>query len=174
MSAEITQETPANPRDWSGGIDHYLARHQIACQKVTPLSGGLSGWVWRLDGWRSSGDDDDDDDDSNHNRLGDPVILKCADGMAKLAPVPLEAERLQLEVKALRSPAVAEACRQEPSVEVPHVLQETCRGYLMTWGGETDLRVAYKEGKITVLLKQTPFSLFPTNKSAARCTFSCP
>ncbi|KAK7932656.1 hypothetical protein PG985_003368 [Apiospora marii] len=142
MSVEITQETPAHPRDWSGGIDRYLEQHQIVCRKVTPLSGGLSGWVWRLDGY--------DDDDGSHGRgAGEPVILKCADGMAKLAPVPLAAERLQLETKALRSPAVAEASRQVPSVGVPRVLKETRRGYLMTWGGETDLRVAYKEGKIT-------------------------
>ncbi|KAK8131747.1 hypothetical protein PG984_008185 [Apiospora sp. TS-2023a] len=157
MSVEITQETPANPRDWSGGIDSYLAEHQIACSKVTPLSGGLSGWVWRLDGWSGgSGEDDypthqqDKTTSRACRRAGEPAILKCADGMAKLAPVPLEAERLQLEIKALRSPAVAEACRQEPSVEVPRVLQETCRGYLMSFGGEMDLRVAYKEGKIIV------------------------
>ncbi|KAK8018922.1 hypothetical protein PG991_008112 [Apiospora marii] len=121
MSVEITQETPAHPRDWSGGIDRYLEQHQIVCRKVTPLSGGLSGWVWRLDGY--------DDDDGSHGRgAGEPVILKCADGMAKLAPVPLAAERLQLETKALRSPAVAEASRQVPSVGVPRVLKETRRG----------------------------------------------
>lgn len=146
MSVEITKETPANPRDWSGGIDDYLAQHQIVCSEVTPLSGGLSGWVWRLDGCSDS----QGPTPRAYCRAGEPVILKCADGMAKLAPVPLEAERLQLEIKALRSRAVAEACRQEPSVEVPRVLKETCRGYLMTWGGEMDLRVAYKEGKVAV------------------------
>ncbi|KAK6852075.1 hypothetical protein PG995_012200 [Apiospora arundinis] len=147
MSVEISQETPANPRDWSGGIDSYLEEHQIACEKVTPLSGGLSSWVWRLDGLKP--DDGLAAARPCGGREGEPVILKCADGMAKLAPVPLAAERLQLEIKALRSHAVAEACRQEPSVEVPRVLKETYRGYLMTWGGEMDLRVAYKEGKLT-------------------------
>ncbi|KAK8062626.1 hypothetical protein PG997_014723 [Apiospora hydei] len=137
MSVDIAKEMPANPRDWTGGIESYLEEHQIVCEKVTPLTSGLSSWVWRLDGLSDG-----------RYREGEPAILKCAEGMAKLAPVPLAADRLQLEIKALKSRAVAEACRQEPSVRVPRVLQETQRGYLMTWGGEMDLRVAYKEGKL--------------------------
>lgn len=144
MSLEIANVTVPHPRDWEGDVEDYLRQHQINCAKVTPLAGGVSSWVWRLDGL------EDPAAQTKGYQEGEPVILKCADGMAKLSPVPLAAERLQLEIMALTSKAVAEACRQEPSVQVPCVLKETTRGYIMTWGGEMDLRVAYKTGKLTV------------------------
>ncbi|KAH8774379.1 hypothetical protein F5883DRAFT_412431 [Diaporthe sp. PMI_573] len=147
MSLQFEREAPAHPRDWDeGGIDAYLRKHTIVCKKVTPLTGGVSSWVWRLDGLRA--DQSIGSDNQSGHLKGEPVILKCADGMAKLGPVPLSAERLQLEVKALKSWAVAEATRQEPSVQVPRVLKETYRGYMMTWGGDVDLRVAYKNGQL--------------------------
>lgn len=54
---------------------------------------------------------------------------------------------MQVEIKALGSKAVAEACRQEPAVQVPRVLRKTTNGFIMSWAGETDLLSAYKDKK---------------------------
>ncbi|GKT65489.1 hypothetical protein ColTof3_12828 [Colletotrichum tofieldiae] len=64
--------------------------------------------------------------------------------MAKGGHVTVDPNRLQTEVKALRSTAVAEACRQEPSVQVASILRETHNGIIMSWAGNTDLRTLYK------------------------------
>ncbi|WYZ43443.1 hypothetical protein EsH8_VI_001142 [Colletotrichum jinshuiense] len=63
--------------------------------------------------------------------------------MAKGGPVAVDAGRLHTEVEALKSKAVAEACRQEPSVRVPSVLRETHNGFIMSWAGDVDLRTAF-------------------------------
>lgn len=52
---------------------------------------------------------------------------------------------MQVEIKALGSKAVAEACRQEPAVQVPHVLRKTTNGFIMSWAGDIDLLSAYKD-----------------------------
>lgn len=52
---------------------------------------------------------------------------------------------MQVEIKALGSEAVAEACRQEPAVQVPRVLRKTKNGFIMSWAGEVDLLSAYKD-----------------------------
>ncbi|GJC89030.1 hypothetical protein ColLi_11868 [Colletotrichum liriopes] len=64
--------------------------------------------------------------------------------MAKGGPIAVDPNRLQTEVKALQSTAVAEACRREPSVQVASILRETHNGIIMSWAGDTDLRTLYK------------------------------
>lgn len=139
------KEAPSHPQDWNGGIEDYLQQHEIVCDEVTPFSGGVSCYLWRLDGLKQAGLVTAKD-----FRDGDTGVLKCADSVAKSIPLPVWAGRLQLEIKALSSQSVAAACRQEPSVQVPSVLKETKNGYLMTWGGEKDLRAAYKENRSMV------------------------
>lgn len=132
------QENLVHPRDWKGGVDDYLHTHGILYEKVTPLEGGTSCYLWRLDGLK------DAEASSNGYREGEPAVMKCADSVAKGGPIPVAPDRLQVEIKALQSKAVAEACRQEPSIRVPSVLRTTHNGFIMSWAGEIDLLTAYK------------------------------
>ncbi|RYP35292.1 hypothetical protein DL767_003880 [Monosporascus sp. MG133] len=138
VTEQSGQKNLARPRDWKAGVDDYLREHGIVFEKATPLDGGTSCYLWRLDGLN------DAEASSNGYREGEPAVMKCADSMAKGGPVAVAPDRLQVEVKALKSKAVAEACRQEPSVRVPSVLRETHNGFIMSWAGETDLRKAYQ------------------------------
>lgn len=119
------------PRSWTGGIDDYLAKNGVIYDKATPLQSGTSCYLWRLDGLEGAS--------------GQPAVLKVADSTPKFDDRPLSADRLRAEVQALaESKAVAKACNQEPSVQVPRVLQTTTNGLIMTWAGGKDLRMAYK------------------------------
>lgn len=130
---------PSNhPQDWHGGIDDYLAENAIVCTNAMPLDSGTSCYLWRLEGF------EDAEALANGHQRGEPVVMKCADSTPKYDELPVAADRLQVEVKALQSTAVIEACRQETSVQVPRVLRTTRNGFIMTWAGDMDLRVAYK------------------------------
>lgn len=137
-AAEPSATPPTHPRNWQGGINEYLQENAIVCNEVTALESGTSCYLWRLDGLN------DEEARNNGHRSEDPVVLKCADSTPKYDSFPVAPDRLKVEVKALQSAAVAEACQQEPSVQVPRVLRTTTNGFVMTWGGEIDLRVAYK------------------------------
>ncbi|OLN97462.1 hypothetical protein CCHL11_00976 [Colletotrichum chlorophyti] len=135
----MAQQPPTHPRDWAAGIDDYLRNNGIAFKSATPLEGGTSCFLWRIDGLV------DAEASANGHKEEDPVVIKCADSVAKLNPdLPVPADRLQVEIKALTSKIVAEASRQEPSVQTPRVLRQTNNGFIMSWGGDLDLRFAYK------------------------------
>ncbi|POS75829.1 hypothetical protein DHEL01_v205782 [Diaporthe helianthi] len=133
--------TPSHPRDWSFGIDEYLRENDISCDDAIPLNTGTSCYLWRLEGLRGP------DVLVNGHTAGKPAIMKCADSTPKDQAFPVAADRLAVEVKALKSAAVAEACRQEPSVRVPVVLRATTNGFIMSDVGHTDLWTAYKADK---------------------------
>lgn len=147
MSAEsIPQgppdEAPTHPRDWKFGIDDYLRHNDVVCDEAVPLNTGTSCYLWRLEGLK------DATATANGHKEGQPVIIKCADSSPKDQAFPVAADRLTVEVRALQSEAVAEACRQEPSVQVPAVLRTTTNGFIMSHAGSTDLRTAYKTGEL--------------------------
>lgn len=129
-------EPPSHPQIWKSGIEDYLVENEVAHKEVTPLQNGTSCFVWRLDGYQPPST-------SSQNATTHPVVLKCADSTPKYSDVPVAADRLQIEIAALKSRVVAAACQQEPSVHVPAVLQTTKNGFVMTWAGETDLRAAH-------------------------------
>ncbi|KAG7050794.1 phosphotransferase enzyme family protein [Colletotrichum scovillei] len=133
-----TPQAPPHPRDWEVGVDEYLTQNGISYETAIPLNTGTSCYIWRLEGLV------DAEASANGHQTGQPVIMKCADSTPKYRNFPVSPERLQFEVKALRSKAVEEACHQEPSVQVPRVLRETKNGFIMSNVGETDLRTAYK------------------------------
>lgn len=133
---------PSHPLDWKVGIDEYLAQNDIICDKAVPLDTGTSCYLWRLEGLK------DTEASANGHQQGQHVIMKCADSAPKDQAFPVAADRLFIEVRALRSQAVAEACRNEPSVQVPTVLRTTKNGFIMNWAGNTDLRTAYKTGEL--------------------------
>lgn len=125
-------QVPTQPRSWTGSIEEYLAENGVVYDKATPLQSGTSCYLWRIDGLEDAS--------------GQPAVLKVADSTPKFDDRPLSADRLRAEVQALaESKAVAQACTQEPSVQVPRVVQTTTNGLIMTWAGDKDLRTAYKE-----------------------------
>lgn len=138
MAIEITNEHLTQPRGWTvtESVDDYLAKHKIPYTTATPLTGGHSAYVWRIDGYY---------DHSTKNK-GEPCVLKYAEETAKGAPqLTLDANRMLFEARAMESQPVASACEQEPSVQVPAVLSATDQALLMSWAGDIDLRSAYME-----------------------------
>lgn len=129
-------ETPSHPRIWKSGIEDYLIENIVDCEKTTPLQSGTSCYLWRLDAFRPP------QTPGRHN-IRQPAVLKCADSTPKYSDMPVAVDRLKVEIKALQSRIVAEACRQEPRVHVPSVLQTTENGFVMSWAGEKDLRTAH-------------------------------
>jgi hypothetical protein len=92
MSLEFApQDIPDHPQDWTGGLDEYLSQNGVSCAKATPIQGGISCFLWRLDGLREQ------DASADGRQDGEPVVLKCADSMAKMAPVRPSAPRLSLD-----------------------------------------------------------------------------
>lgn len=144
----IEQPTSGNrthPKDWRGGIEDYLRDNEITCNKITPMDIGQSCFLFRLDGLK----------DVEASRMGhiesEPVAMKCADSEIKAnmgVGIPVRAQRMEVEVKALTSKAVANACLLEPSVQVPSVLRHTSNGFIMSWAGDTDLRTAYRSNSL--------------------------
>ncbi|TLD22708.1 hypothetical protein PspLS_07022 [Pyricularia sp. CBS 133598] len=124
MAALTAALVPTSPRIWSGGIDQYIADNAIICAAATPIEAGRSCYIWRLDGF------------PGHSS---PVVLKCADNTPKASDYFVCPDRLSNEVRALDSPAVADACAAVPSVRVPRVLRTTTNGFVMTWAGSTNL-----------------------------------
>lgn len=138
MPIEITNEHPTQPRGWTvtESVEDYLAKHNIPYTTATPLAGGHSAYVWRIDGFF----------DSSTKDKGQPCVLKYAEEVAKGAPqFTMDANRMLFEARALESRPVAKACEQEPSVQVPSVLSATDQALLMSWAGDIDLRSAYME-----------------------------
>ncbi|KAF1922668.1 uncharacterized protein M421DRAFT_426684 [Didymella exigua CBS 183.55] len=131
-------QPPPNPLHWKFDVDEYLSQNKVCCDKAVSLDTGTSCLILRLDGLK------DTEASANGHHEGQPAIMKCAFSTPKYQKFAVSPERLQFEVKALKSEAVAEACRQEPSVQVPRVLRETKNGFIMNHVGEMDLRTAFK------------------------------
>jgi hypothetical protein len=138
MVYELIKEQPSQPKGWDTTVDDYLTRHDINYTSATPLQGGYSAYVWRVDGYQ---------DPSSKKQRREPCVLKYADEAAKRVPkMALDSKRMRFEARALNSEPVKSACQAEPNVEVPEVLRTTDRALLMTWGGEMSLREALESG----------------------------
>ncbi|TDZ67345.1 hypothetical protein CTRI78_v002936 [Colletotrichum trifolii] len=141
MSSSLP-EAPPHPRDWNVGVDEYLRQNGISCDEAVPLNTSTSCYIWQINGLK------DAEATANGHEEGQPAILKCADSTPKYRTFSVSPERLRFEVKALGSAAVKKASLQEPSVRVPRVLRTTRNGFVMNWVGQTDLRTAYKNGRL--------------------------
>lgn len=130
--ATVLLNCPEVPRSWNESIETHLSEHNIKFEKATPLTGGNSAYIWRLDGFRKGG--------KTHGRS----VFKYADtGIKGLEGMEGPAGRMLTEIRALNTAVVQRACEQEPHVEIPAVLQTTEEGFVMSWGGEVDLRTAF-------------------------------
>jgi len=137
MAMQFTKDHSEQPRGWKHTIYDYMTDHDIKHTAATPLQGGHSAYIWRIDGY----------EDPISGAINGPCVLKYAEETAKGSPsIIADALRMQFEARALISRPVANACLSEPSVQVPKVLRTTDRALLMTWGGEIDLRSAYVQG----------------------------
>jgi hypothetical protein len=137
-----TSSIPSCPRDWEVGLEDFLKQNRVSCGEAIPVDTSTSCYLWRLEEFK------DAEASANGHREGQPVIMKCAGNTPKDQAFPVSPERLQHEIKALNSKAVKEACSKEPSVQVPRVLRTVKNGFIMNWVGDTDLRTAFKTGKL--------------------------
>ncbi|KAK4622131.1 hypothetical protein CLAFUW4_07102 [Fulvia fulva] len=134
--ATVLTECPEVPRTWDEPIETYLSDHNIACEKATPLTGGNSAYIWRLDGFKKDG--------QTHGRS----VFKYADTEIKgMVDMEVPAGRMLTEIRALNTTVVQKACEQVPYVQIPTVLQTTEEGFVMSWAGEVDLRTAFIQNK---------------------------
>lgn len=53
MSIEIANDHPTQPRGWTSSetVDDFLTKNNIPYTIATPLAGGHSAYVWRIDGY---------------------------------------------------------------------------------------------------------------------------
>lgn len=138
---EVLTEVIEAPPGWKQTIHEYLAKHNFRCQKATPLQGGASAYVWRIEGLTINGCKPQ----TQRASYADEVVItnyggNTAKGAANLEMAP---ERMQFEARAMNSTVVAQACSQEPAVEVPWVVGSTNEAVMMSWAGDIDLRSAY-------------------------------
>ena len=134
--ATVLTECPEVPRTWDQPVETYLSDHNIKCEKATPLTGGNSTYIWRLDGFKKG------------RRTHGRSVFKYADTEIKgMEDIKVPAGRMLTEIRALNTAVAQTACEQEPRVEIPTVLQTTDEGFVMSWGGEIDLRTAFIENK---------------------------
>lgn len=106
MSLELgAQEIPDHPRDWVVALEGYLSQNDVVCDKATPINGGISCFLWRLDGLK------DAEASSNGHQEGEAVVMKCADSMAKMAPVKLNMSWSLSECITDSGPFLGPSCR---------------------------------------------------------------
>lgn len=129
---------PDRPPGWTESIDDFIAQRNVKYDKVRTISGGMSAYIWKLDGYV----------EQDGSRTHDAAVLKYGDtsfkGIPELAVPP---ERIIREAEVLSSPVIAKACESVPTVQVPRLLQQVDGGVIMSWGGEITLRMAYVKDK---------------------------
>lgn len=142
---DLITDDVAQPPSWNQSIDQYLEDHEISCEKAVPLMGGMSAYVWKLEGFTK---DPCSTVPSQRQPMKEPCVMKYGDSTFKGLPT-LEAssDRMGHEARALTSEVVAQACRKEPAIKVAQVLQSTDEAIVMNWAGEIELRKAFIKDK---------------------------
>jgi Ser/Thr protein kinase RdoA (MazF antagonist) len=141
---EISTEVFDTPRGWKQSVHEYLAGHNLRCHKATAVQGGNSAYVWRIEGLETL---DGESFSKSTNSTNEILILKYGESQIKSGPLQMSPDRMQWEVRALTSAAVARACAQEPAVEVPRVVTSTKEAVIMSWAGNRDLLSAYRKDR---------------------------
>lgn len=141
----LVTEDVDQPRSWNQSIDQYLDKNDIHCAEIKPMMGGMSAYVWKLEGYIR---DPNSSKASQRRPMKEPCVMKYGDSTFKGLPnMEAPPNRMNYEARALRSKVVADACLKEPSVKVAQVLQSTDEAVVMDWGGETEMRKAFLENK---------------------------
>ncbi|KAI5360104.1 Putative aminoglycoside phosphotransferase, protein kinase-like domain superfamily [Septoria linicola] len=140
-SIEISTEVIEQPPTWHKSIHEYLDEYNLKCRKATPLQGGASAYIWKIEGLTKDGSEPRP---KPQGRAASEVcILKYGDETAKsVASLELEPNRMLAEARAMQSKIVRRVCYEEPSVEVPRMVSKTDQAVIMSWAGDTDLRSA--------------------------------
>jgi hypothetical protein len=131
------------PQSWKHSVYEYLAQNNVKCSSATPLEGGHSTYIWRLENVHILRKND-----VGSTIISDKCVLEFAESTSKLNHIPFPPERLQWESRALNSHVVGQACALEPSVCVSRTLFATKQALVLDWAGDIDLRTAILVGAI--------------------------
>jgi hypothetical protein len=102
MVYKLIKELPEQPQSWNSKVDEYLADYDICYTKATPMQGGYSAYVWRVEGYQEP---------MTKSQRQEPCVLKYADKAAKRVPkTALDSSRMRFEARALASEPVRRAC----------------------------------------------------------------
>ena len=142
VSLEITTEVIEQPPSWHQSVYSYLDSYNLKCRKATPLQGGASTYIWKIEGLTKH--DSGLGSSPVEGAVSDACVLKYADGTVKAVPaLKLPHDRMLVEARAMQSQLLAHVCAQEPSVEIPQLVHQTDEAVLMSWAGDRNLRTAY-------------------------------
>ena len=133
MPSEIDKNS-LQPRNPGFSLEACLSGTGISIDKVTPLTGGLVNYVWRIT-----------------DIHGNTWILKHAESSLKLnASICSDPARLSHEARGMNSEAVREACNAVSGITVPRVVtyNEKLHTLVTTDGGNESLAEAYETGKL--------------------------
>lgn len=133
MTYETTEESfiPRNPEF---SLEACLESTGISIDTVTPLTGGLVNYVWRIT-----------------TTTGEPLIIKHAEASLKLnASIESDPARLAHEVRGMGAQAVRDACKVVKGVDAPKVISynDKLHTLITTDGGNDSLADAYEAGKL--------------------------
>ncbi|KAF2210120.1 hypothetical protein CERZMDRAFT_99811 [Cercospora zeae-maydis SCOH1-5] len=141
-SIAVSTEVIEQPPSWQKSVHEYLAENDLKCQKATPLQGGASAYIWKLEGL--AGQESCSRPKSHLRSVSQACIMKYGDETAKsVAEIKMSPDRMSSEARAMNSKVLAQVCAEEPSVEIPRLVGSTDQAVIMSWAGETDLRSAY-------------------------------
>lgn len=124
-----TDEYALQPRNPGFSLEACLEGLGVSIDTVTPLTGGLVNYVWRIT-----------------DKSGKTWILKHAEASLKLnASIESDPARLSYEIRGMNSEAVHLACRAVDGVTVPTVISynNTSHTLVTTDGGQRTLANAY-------------------------------
>lgn len=141
-SIEVSTQVVERPPSWQKSVYEYLAENDLKCKKATPLQGGASAYIWKLEGLAPEKPSSRPTLPSRS--ISQACIMKYGDDTAKsVAEIKMSPDRMSNEAKAMDSATLARVCAEEPSVEIPRLVSSTDQAVIMSWAGETDLRSAY-------------------------------
>lgn len=122
------------PRHSDFSLEACLEAVKISTQTVTPLTGGLVNYVWRIT-----------------DTAGQNVILKHAEAALKLnASICSDPGRLAYEARGMAAQEVRDACIAVEGVSVPRVISYNSKlhALVITDSGDESLTAAYAAGRL--------------------------
>lgn len=137
----VTTTVLTQPPSWKKSVHDYLHENNLECIKATPLQGGASAYIWKVEGLKTT--ERGRQSPEAAEELPDVCILKYGDTVAKNVALPLSSQRMGNEARAMNMATLNRVCSESEAVEIPRLVLSTKEAVIMTWAGETDLRSAY-------------------------------
>jgi aminoglycoside phosphotransferase (APT) family kinase protein len=133
MTFEVNEKS-LQPRNAAFSLEACLQETGVSIASVTPLTGGLVNYVWRIT-----------------DTQGKTWVLKHAEPSLKLNPsIQSDPSRLSHEARGMNSEAVHAACKAVAGITVPRVIayNDSLHTLVTTDGGHLGLAEAYETGKL--------------------------